>query len=400
MSKTDVTLTINVADEGDRPNSSSTVIQVDSLEELHRMLDLAGVPGAYQYGEPVDVEQNIEDSSALEVEEQETYKPSAENKVRNPDHKPNNPRFADNSLEERAEYIPGMQAEDIVDMYFNFLAVSDHDEAVARVADEVGMRGEDIAKMVAKHKNNFGGAVSEDFNDYNDVAATELPPLPKGFKDYLSDLGAERVIQHEDKRFKVKVEWMDSNYDTQFEEMVVTAGTAKEAEQSVISMLKVDHNNKVSIVDSEVEEYVGESEVDEAYGRPKDPRQKGYYKSFEHTLALLPCPGMFTVDQLGDNEYFGDNLKAGKSSIVVLSIDTGDKPRLTFASTYGGVSNYRPGQNVLTYHDQTGKERPGTIVLSFTGKEWSTPEGRAKIKSDMAKEGMDPKKKYSVRVFK
>ena len=536
MSKTDVTLTINVVGDEQSPNSSNTIITTDSLEELHRMLDLAGVPGAYnqQAGAIQYTGSETPDVIGAEVDEQEAYLKPSSNQVRSPEIKTNNPRFADNSLEED---FAGMDLENvnphyITDTYGNFLAFVDHDEAVARTADEFGISGENVEKVVADARRAKAKAqeFSEDFADYNQVEPKEEPPAPKSFKDYVSDLGAERELQHAAKKFMVKVEWLDSNYNSQFEEMVVSAGTAKEAEQTVIGMLKLNNGGTLNMVDSEVEAYAGESveeaneltidaktgtvegpmkdnlspeeatkytqtypdgvlqndafetysfifldangtwkfyhsvtkmvdswdwntdvqdivdsyngderdidrfvngfwyepasdffpqvfhndgmamwdevrggsetkqlesEVDEAFGNSYG---RGRY---EHTLALLPCPGMFSVDQLGDNEYFGDELKAGKSAIVCISIDTGtEKPRLTFASTYGGASDYRPGQSVLTYHDQTGKERPGRIVTSFTGKDWSTEEGRARIKSDMAKGGMDPKKKYSVRVFK
>lgn len=537
MSKTHVTLNISTTEEGEFANSSSTTIQTDSLEELHRMLDLAGIPGAYMNapmvsnpGAPENIE--VSEPAAIGVEEQETYKPSADLKVRNPDHKLNNPRFADNSLEE-AEIADQMGTEDIVDMYFNFLAVSDHEEAIARVADEIGIRGEQVARIIQKHANSFAEDVSEDFADYNQVEPREEAPLAKSFKDYVSDLGAEREVQHATKKWTVRVEWMDSAYNSRFEEEVVAAGTAKEAQQAVIGMLKIENGGSLNLIDSEAEEFIGEaneltidaktgavegpykdnldpesaahyiqqypdgilqndvfetysfiflnaygewkfyhsvrnavenwdwsddvqdiidsfngdeidtknfmsgfwyepasdffpqvfhkegmamwyklrgeesqkqleSEVDEAYGVNYNRRtgRMTDKSGYDHILALLPCPGMFNVDSLGGNEYFGSDLQNGSASVVCISIETGDKPRLTFAITSGGVNEYRPGQSVLTYHDQTGKERPGTIVTAFTGKEWSTPEGREQVKRAMANGGMDPKRKYSVRVFK
>jgi hypothetical protein len=400
-----------------------------------------------------------------------------------------------------------------------------HEDAIAEIADELGIKGEEVEEIIKNHVEEFTKKeFSENFDDYNQVEPKEEPPA-KGFKDYLSDLGSEREVTHAEKVFKVRIEWLDSSYNTQFTDVSIEAGTAKEAEQKAVADLRTKNGGKLNLIDTEVElseaneltitkqgemstnaqydisteeakdlldrfpfgvltndfgfetnsfivlgkdgsyrfyhsvtrditrwdwkkdmadmiqSYDGdardiknfingwvyepadeffeqtyeraggltfyekvsgielnECEVDEAFGR--GPNGRRLATQFEHTLALLPCPGMFNVDQLGDNEYFGDSLKTGQSSIVCIAIDTGDKPRLTFASTYGGASDYRPGQNVLTYHDQTGKERPGTIITSFTGKEWSTPEGRDNIKRDMAKGGMDPRKKYSVRVFK
>jgi hypothetical protein len=534
MAETKVTLSISTTDGA---NSSSTTIQTDSLGELRRMLDLAGIPDPYSYSDKEGVVGP--EAEGEEVDEQETYKPSASLNVRSPDQRMTNARFADNPLEEDFEDTPanlGIEPElelnsvdpkYILDTYQDYLAISDEAEAIARTADTFGIRGEDVERVVqdAMAYETYD-QVSEDFNDYNQVEPKEEPPVSKSFKDYVSDLGSEREVKHSAKSWVVKLEWLDKNYDSKFAELTIQAGTAKEAQQKAIEQAKAANGGKLNLVDSEVEEaqvseaneltidaktgtvegpmkdnlspeeafkytqkypdgvlqndafetysfifldnngawkfyhsvnqkvdswdwntdvqdivdsYDGderdidrfvngfwyepasdffpqvfhkdgmamwdevrggsetkqlESEVDEAFGNSKS------WQKYAHTLALLPCPGMFNVDQLGDNEYFGDDLKAGKSSIVCIAIDTGDKPRLTFASTYGGASNYLPGQNVLTYHDQTGKERPGTIITSFSGKEWSTPEGREHIKSAMAKGGMDPNKKYSVRVFK
>lgn len=544
MADTKVVLNINTVDG---ESNTTTTIQTDGLEELHRMLDLAGVPGAYDYSYSDKEEPVGPEAEGDVVDEQEIYKPSASNQVRSPDQRLTNARFGDNPLEEDFDKEPmnlmiepemdfnNVDPKYIADTYHDFLAITDHDEAVARTADTFGIPGEAVERVVSNNAAYESyDTVSEDFDDYNQVDDREEAPVPKGFKDYLSDLGAEREIKHSSKSWIVKLEWLDKNYDSKFEEFTVNAGTAKEAQQQAIARATEANGGKLNLVDSDVEEapvaeaneltidaktgtvegpmkdnlnpeaafkyiqqypdgvlqndafetysfiflddngawkfyhsvtkkvdswdwntdvqdivdsYDGderdinrfvngfwyepasdffpqvfhregiamwdklrgtsetkqlESEVDEAYGVNFDRRtgrvtdKQGY----EHTLALLPCPGMFSVDQLGENEYFGSDLQNGSASVVCISIETGAKPRLTFAITSGEVSDYRPGQNVLTYHDQTGKERPGTIVASFTGKEWSTPEGRERIKSAMAKGGMDPKKKYSVRVFK
>lgn len=402
MSKTDVTLMINTTEEGDRPSTSNTVIQVDSLEELHRMLDLAGVPGAYNYGaaEPVAVEPDM-------AEEQEVYTKPSSNMVRSPEQKLNNPRFADNSLAEDAfdMELENVNPHFITDTYADFLAFVDHEEAVARTADEFGITGEAVEKVVAdaRRAKEQAKEFSEDFNDYNQVEPGEEAPQAKGFKDYLSDLGAEREVQHADKRFQVKIEWMDSNYDSQFEDMVVTAGTAKEAEQAVISMLKVQNGGHLNVLDTEVEAYMGEGEVDEAYGYRKNKwEQDSLDRRYDHQAALLPVPGMYSLETLGTHEYYGKDLTDGQGSYVVMKIDTGDpnKPRYTFCASYGDSSEWKAGDSVLTYHDQSGKERPAVVITNFSAAEWNDPAGRKDIASRMAKGGMDPKRKYSVRTFK
>ncbi len=524
MSETKVTLSIS---SNDGENSSSTTIQTDSLSDLHRMLSLAGVTSTIE--------------PEVEVIEQEVYKPSASNQVRNPNHKINNPRFADNSLEEDfadpALDLENVNPHYITDTYADFLTFVDHDEAVARTADEFGITGEAVERVIddARRAKEDAKEFSEDFDDYNQVAPREEPPAPKGFKDYLSDLGAEREIKHAEKRFTVRVEWMDSSYNSQFEEEVVTAGTAKEAEQAFLSALKAKNNGNLNVIDTEVEEFVGEaneltidaksgaiegpfkdnldpesaahyltqypdgvlqndafeefsfiflnemgewkfyhsvrkaveswdwtadvedivdayngderdikrflngfwyepasdffpqvfhrdgmamwdkvrgvepaqkqleSEVDEAFGYRKNSYdQKALDRRYDHQAALLPVPGMYSLETLGTHEYYGKDLTDGQGAYVVMRIETGDeaKPRFTFCATAGGISEWKSGDTVLTYHDQTGKERPGVVITAFDAAEWNDPVGRAEIAKRMAQGGMDPRKKYSVRTFK
>lgn len=548
MSEKNVTLTINVQD-GDQANSSTT-IQTKSLEELQRLLNLAGVrtagPVGYGFGGYGIFNQDgtAEETPAEQPEmgmgdfggdmafgEQEEYKPSADLKVRRPNHRPNNPRFADNSLAE--DYGFGLDEQGIVDMYFNFAAVSSHEDAIAEIADELGIKGEEVEEIIKNHVEDFTKKeFSEDFDDYNQVEPKEVPPS-KGFKDYLSDLGAEREVQHTEKKFAVKIEWLDSSYNTQFTEITVEAGTSKEAEQKAIADLRTKNGGKLNLIDAEVElseaneltidaktgaiegpmkdnmdpevaahylsqypdgilqndafeansfiflnafgewkfyhsvrnsveewdwntdirdmvdSYNGderdikqflngfwyepasdffpqvfhregmdmwdrlrnsenqkqlESEVDEAYGYRKDKwQQAAIDRQFKHTAALLPVPGKYSLDQLGDHEYWGDDLKAGKSGYVIMKIDTGDpaKPRLTFCSTWGDpTTHWKAGDTVLTYHDQRGNERPAVVITSFSGPEWNDPKGREAIKKRMAAGGMDPNKKWSTRTFK
>lgn len=145
------------------------------------------------------------------------------------------------------------------------------------------------------------------------------------------------------------------------------------------------------------DELMGES-MDEAYGSSRHAKHGG----FKGTVALLPIPQMMvTLDQLQDNEYFGDGLQSGQSGVVCFAIETSSgKPRLTYASSWGNVSEFKTGDRYMTYHDQTGAERPATVITAFNGTEYMDPKGREAIKQRMASGGMDPRKKYSVRVFK
>ncbi|MNK29825.1 hypothetical protein D3C87_482280 [compost metagenome] len=403
MSETKVTLSIS---SNDGENSSSTTIQTDSLSELHRMLSLAGVTSSTEAEPEAAVIPTVEPEA--EVVEQETYKPSASNQVRNPNHKTNNPRFADNSLDEDIAN-PDLDLENvnphfITDTYANYLAFTDHEEAVARTADEFGITGEAVERVIddARRAKEQAKEFSEDFDDYNQVEpGEEAPPAPKGFKDYLSDLGSEREIKHAEKKFNVKVEWMDSNYDSQFADVVIAAGTPKEAEQAVIAQLKEKNGGSLNIIDTEVA--LHEGEVDEAYGYRKNKwDQQSLDRRYDHQAALLPVPGMYSVDTLGEHEYYGKDLTDGSGAYVVMKIDTGDaaKPRYTFCATAGDASDWKSGDTVLTYHDQSGKERPAVVITNFSAAEWNDPKGRMDIKNRMASGGMDPRKKYSVRTFK
>jgi len=337
--------------------------------------------------------------SGMTNEAMEPYKASSSLKVRMPKQKPNNPRFSDNSLEEAP-----LDKVRIGHTFRNFSTFCDHEEAVARTADEYGITGEEVERIARSVANTKELEFSEDFDDYNQVEPQEV--APKSIKDYLpSDFGSEREVQVKAKAFNVNVEWLDQEYNTHMGVYRVEAEGTAEARNKGIAQAQAEAQSKkmrFTLVDADALVEEKAPEVDEAYGYSDDPRKQRWIdQNFEATAALLPIEKMMvTVDQLGDNEYFGDGLMKGDTSIVCFAIETNSKPRLTFASTYGGVSDWKPGMKVLTYHDQTGVERPATVVTAFTGQEWSSPEGREAIKARMAKGGMDPKRKYSVRVFK
>src|SRR5690606_640633 len=123
---------------------------------------------------------------------------------------------------------------------------------------------------------------------------------------------------------------------------------------------------------------------------------------YDYTLALLPTEQNQNLDELEHNEYFGDGLRSGKSGIVVMRINAGHgsegiKWRYTYASTWGNAHEYKVSQNVLTYHDQTQKEREGEILFTFNGDEYMDPKGRQQIAQKLQSVGMNPKRKYSVR---
>lgn len=160
----------------------------------------------------------------------------------------------------------------------------------------------------------------------------------------------------------------------------------------------LDHVDEIAELYKEV--YNSEKGIDEAYGYRKNSYdQRALERQYSDIIALLPIPGLMeTVDELGNNEYFGSDLEQGRSAVVCLAIATSSKPRLTFAITAGSASHYKPGDHVLTFHDQTGAERPADVLLTFSGEEWR--DNIDVVKEKMRKAGMDPKKKYSIRVFK
>jgi hypothetical protein len=340
-------------------NNSTTTISTESLEELARMLALAGVPGTtpspeitdpgmgpMDASEPKDsipveepaVQDNTEEEGPVEIaDESEDYgnEPSsrkgyevadprdvntvsANAKVRyTPARSGDNPMAEDEHPMRRVMQITDESASerDLADTYHGHRAEADHGEALARTADEHGVAGEDVERAVRQHKAYEG--------------------IAKGFMDYLKEVQAAK-------------------------------------------------------------------EVDEAYGA-RTNRRTGHTTYAENSVALLPITGpgaMVNLDGLGDNEYA--RMNQPNEGIVGFAIEVGGgKKRLTFASSAGNVeSRYKPGTNVLTYHDQNGAERPGTVLFSFDSDRYQSPEGRAQIETMMRNAGMDPKKKYSLRVFK
>lgn len=284
MAKQQVTLSINTTGDGETPSSSSTTIQTNSVSELHRLLDLAGIPGAYDYSTATPLPGAGADAAMGEVDEDETYKPSASNKVRKPSQLLNNPRFGDNSLkEDDFDMEPELDIDqendfnnvdpiEIADTFHKYLKSVDHDEAIARTADDFGIPGERVEQVIDRNAAYESyDLVSEDFDDYNIVETTEAPAAPKGFKDYLGDFGKEREIQHPTRDFNVMVEWMDSKYESHFEKFVVNEGTKKEAEKAGIALAESNAKQMKTgfvLVDAEVEDKLGESyEAFRHYGK-------------------------------------------------------------------------------------------------------------------------------------
>lgn len=315
-------------------NNSTTTITADSLEDLARMLQLAGIKapaGGAVVGaqpavvdttpsvEPAPVEEPVSDVIADESTDYDygnnpTSRKGSEYDVSSDTHrKPQGTHYVparsgDNPLDESDDRA-------LADTYHGHRASVDHGEAVARTADEHGVPGEHVEKAVRNHKA------------YESIA--------KGFMDYLREVQA--------------------------------GGT-----------------------------------VDEAYGA-RTNRRTGHTTYAQNSVALLPITGagsMVNLDGLGDNEYA--RMNQPNEGIVVFAIEVGDgKQRLTYASSAGNVeSRYKPGTQVLTYHDQSGKERPGKVLFAFDSSRYQTPEGRKQIEDQLRQHGMDPKKKYSLRVFK
>lgn len=376
-----VTLSITVTDS-ENQNTSTSVVQTDSLMELKRLLDLAGV---------------VQEAGVTE----DTYTAAASNEVRMPNQRINNPRFGDNSLAEDDDLDLGLDDFDtisefdaidpniIADTYNNLIQIVDTEEALARVADEFGITGEEVKKIIEFVRDNAKAEVGES-------------QIIRSIRDYLPEEFDSRSVRVKPKLYNVSVEYLDQNFDSHIKFVRVEAEGEAEARNTAIEHAKDDaakRGRKFTLVDADA---LVEENIAEAFGLRKSKwEEEQLRRQYEAVVALLPIEKMMvTVDQLGDNEYFGGDLMSGDSNIVCFAIETNAKPRLTFASTYGDVHMFKPGMKVLTYHDQTGAERPATVITAFTGKEWSTPEGREAIKSRMAKGGMDPKRKYSVRVFK
>lgn len=438
MAKMNIELTINTSDDENKPSSySSTTIRTDSLDELQRMLSLAGI-NATPAETPVEPEVEI-------VEEPEVYTQTADYKPRMPDQKLNNPRFSDNSIAEDAGF--GANAREIADVYFSFLDFVDGEEAVARTADHFGVTGEEIERAVREVVDAEAFAETEEVSCEDCEVEDKLEPACKTLRDYMSEASSDSkeitmtlsgdvlgtfmdnldyraakayldsypagILQNDTfetgsfifknrkgqyRFFNVNAdEVQDWDWKTDIKELVDTFnGDTRDIKAFLGGFWYEPADEYFPEVKGGMDFY--NEILDEAYGQSWEAKHGGYVG----TVALLPIERMMvTLDQIGENEYFGDDLTSGRSGIVCFAIETGTaNPRYTFASTYGNASEYRPNEKYMTYHDQTGKERPARVVTSFSGKEYMDPKGRETIKSNMAKGGMDPRKKYSVRVFK
>lgn len=125
------------------------------------------------------------------------------------------------------------------------------------------------------------------------------------------------------------------------------------------------------------------------------------YNRYGEPLFLLPTHDNNTLDELEHNEYFGDMLSAGKSSIVVVGKANKSSGQFTprYCST-AGEADYKIGQEVTIVHDQTGGLTQGKVLYQFSGKDYMDPQGREKIAADLAKIGISRTKKVPVKVFK
>lgn len=353
MTTTQVSLTVVKSDDnadGSPGNNSTTSIQTDSLEELARMLHLAGVkaPGSsmpsvvmptrgYPVSLPVDDVAGNDDADVGQPEvgvdlgggdmmadesaefDHGSHEGSRQGSVYDMESRTHHEQPRTHQVPARSGDNPLDESDGdrtLADTYHGHRAEVDHDEAVARTADDHGVPGEHVVKAVKNHKAYEG--------------------IAKGFADYLREVQAGK-------------------------------------------------------------------EVDEAFGASHN-RRTGKTSYHPNAMALLPIPandgGMVNLDGLGDNEYA--RMNQPNEGIVVLAIEVGGgKTRLTYASSAGNVeSRYKPGTEVLTYHDQSGAERPGKILYAFDSARYQSPEGRQEIAHKLQSVGMDAKKKYSLRVFK
>lgn len=357
MTTTQVSLTVVKTDDtadGSPGNNSTTSIQTDSLEELARMLHLAGVkapgsgmasavvpvrgiPVSLPVDDTADNDTGIPDESGdagmgdfgdfggegITDESAEfdygSHEGSRQGSVYDMESRTHHEQPSTHQVPARSGDNPLDESDgdrSLADTYHGHRKEADHDEAVARTADEHGVPGEHVVKAVKKHKAYEG--------------------IAKGFADYLREVQASK-------------------------------------------------------------------EVDEAYGASHN-RRTGKTTYHPNAMALLPIPandgGMVNLDGLGDNEYA--RMNQPNEGIVVLAIEVGGgKTRLTYASSAGNVeARYKPGTEVLTYHDQSGAERPGKILYAFDSNRYQSPEGRQEIAHKLQSVGMDAKKKYSLRVFK
>lgn len=348
MSDTQVTLTVSQVDPNGEA-SSTTTVNTNSLGELARMLQLAGLSNASVYGEvpaeepvvtPVDapIEGPIEVMDVTPVaedsEELNDYgnNPSSRKgyeydvarhagKVRTKVRQVNN--YADNPMVEgELSEDLGLDMDQVEKSYFDNKRSMDHDAAVAATADEFGIRGEDVEKAIS-------------FERYSGKVA-----LGRSLKEYFEELQSELTAELGEDRWE-------------------------RAEQN----------------------------------------RKRRHANYDHVIYMLPVEQNGSLDDLEHNEYFGDGLQSGKSGIVVMRInagigDAGVKWRYSYVSTWGDPSYYKPTTKALVIHSQTQKEREAEILFTFTGKEYMDPQGRQQIAQKLQQVGMNPKRKYSLRVFK
>jgi hypothetical protein len=222
MPKTNISLNINT--QSDCGNiETDTSLDIESLADLHRLLDLAGIPGAYTNTAEVSVVPVLTVSESTTEECDNEYKGSTNLKVRNPEQKINNPRFGDNSLKEEIDDFdmidfdaPIEDSEDVdpiavADMYHSFAKLG-HNEAVARTADYFGINGDYVEKLVSNHE-----VYEDDLNT---------------FEDYLKE------AKTKNRNYRVVVEWSDANGSLHKDKFSIKHKTLKEATNTGIKLAK------------------------------------------------------------------------------------------------------------------------------------------------------------------
>lgn len=115
------------------------------------------------------------------------------------------------------------------------------------------------------------------------------------------------------------------------------------------------------------------------------------------TIYHLPTGQRQNLNQLESNEYFGDGLTSGRSSIVITQVGK----QIRFHSTWNTqVTVWTPGTPVQLIHDQTRAVTHGKVLDAFTGRDWKDPTLRWIIELQLERAGITLSRKYPISVFK
>lgn len=363
---TQVTLTVVKSDcpPGSDPgtcnslNNSTTTISTESLEELARMLALAGVPGSAPAAPVVDVTDVPADAGL-----------------------PTDMPVEVPAVQDNTEVEGPVEIADESEDYGN--------EPSSRKGYEVA-DPRDVSTVSARTPVRYTPARSGD----NPMAEDDHPM--RRVMQITDESVSERDLADTYHGHRAEVDHGEALARTADEH-----GVAGEDVENAVRQHKAYEGIAKGFMDY-LREVQAQNEVDEAYGMSHNRRTgKTTYK--DNAVALLPITGpgaMVNLDGLGDNEYA--RMNQPNEGIVGFAIEvSGGKTRLTYASSAGNVEgHYKPGQDVITYHDQSGAERPGKVLFAFNSDRYQSPEGRQQIETMLRNAGMDPKKKYSLRVFK